>query len=140
MSPTAFDRTFAILATVAVAAGAVAGFWILGSPSQQRLILGDQQRLEDLSAIASSLHWNYQNEESYSLPDTLEPNLQRQDPITQAAYGYNKLDDSNYQLCANFSTDSSTYKLASVTDANWQHPQGLHCFKFNLEQQPPSLY
>lgn len=140
MSPSMFDRLFALVATLAVAAGTAAGFWVLGTPGQQRLIVGDQQRLEDLSAIASTLYWNYQDQENYSLPDALDPNDQRQDPLTQVPYPYNKLDDVQYQLCAEFATDSSTHKLANAPHQNWQHPQGPYCFEFDLNQQPPSLY
>ncbi|MEM9804552.1 MAG: hypothetical protein AAF959_04680 [Cyanobacteria bacterium P01_D01_bin.56] len=140
MSPSVFDRLFTLLATVAVAGGTVAGFWVLGTPGQQRLIMGDQQRLEDLSAIASTLYWNYQDQEDYVLPDTLGSDEQRQDPITQTPYAYSKIDDSRYQLCANFATDSSTHKLTNAPNKNWQHPQGVYCFELDLNQSPPSLY
>ncbi len=140
MPSSAFDRLFALLATVAVAAGTVAGFWVLGTPGQQRLIVGDQQRLEDLSAIASTLYWNYQEQENYVLPDALDPNDQRQDPVSQMPYRYSKIDENRYQLCADFATDSSIYKLANAPTQSWQHPQGTHCFEFDLYQQPPSLY
>ncbi|MEM6253001.1 MAG: hypothetical protein AAF821_08770 [Cyanobacteria bacterium P01_D01_bin.156] len=140
MAPSVFDRIFVILATTAVSAGAAAGFWVLGSPGQQRLIMGDQQRLEDLSAIASILYWNSQDQEDYVLPDNLDPNDQRQDPITQEPYQYSKIDDSRYQLCADFATDSNTHKLPQAPNQGWQHPQGLHCFDLELTQPPPSLY
>ena len=140
MNHSAFDRTFAAIATVAVAAGAVAAFWVLGTPGQQRLLMGDQQRLEDLNAIASTLYWQSQEQEDYVLPDILDVNDQRQDPITQEPYGYSKVDEGRYQLCANFATDSSTRKLADPTNQNWKHPQGFHCFELEITQQPPSLY
>ena len=141
MSHSTFDRTFAALATVAVAAGAVAGFWVLGTPGQQRLIMSDRQRLEDLSAIANTLYWQRQDQnEDYVLPDNLDTNDQRQDPITQEPYAYSRLDDSRYQLCAIFATDSSTHKLVNTPNQNWQHPQGRHCFELDITQQPPSLY
>ena len=140
MNHSAFDRTFATLATVAVATGAAAGFWVLGTPGQQRLIMSDRQRLEDLNAIANTLYWQNQDQEEYVLPDTLNPDDQRQDPITQEPYGYSKVDESLYQLCANFATDSSTHKLANANNENWQHPEGFHCFELEISQQPPSLY
>ncbi|EKU97353.1 hypothetical protein Lepto7375DRAFT_6534 [Leptolyngbya sp. PCC 7375] len=142
MNHSAFDRTFVTLATVAVAAGVIAGFWVLGTPSQQRLIKSDQQRLADLTAIANTLHlyWQSQDQEEYVLPDILNPDDQRQDPITQEPYDYSKVDENLYQLCANFATDSSTYKLANANNENWQHPEGFYCFKLEISQQPPSLY
>lgn len=138
MTPLTFDRIFAGLATTAVLAGTVAGFWVLGTPGQQRLIMADQQRLEDLSAIANTLYWRRQDQDDYILPDALPSDDRREDPITRELYGYRKIDDSRYQLCANFATDSDTHKL--VNQQNWQHPQGDYCFELNLTQQPPSLY
>ncbi|MEM1253624.1 MAG: hypothetical protein AAGI69_14425 [Cyanobacteria bacterium P01_H01_bin.21] len=141
MSHSAFDRIFAALATIAVAAGAVAGFWVLGTPGQQRLIMSDRQRLEDLSAIANTLYWQRQDQdEDYVLPDELNTDDQRQDPITQEPYAYSRLDDSRYELCANFVTDSDTHKLVNTPNQSWQHPQGNHCFELDITQQPPSLY
>lgn len=140
MNHSAFDRIFATLATVAVTVGTVAGFWILGTPGQQRLIMSDRQRLEDLSAIANSLYWKRQNQPDYVLPDALDADDRREDPITQELYQYQRTDDSQYQLCANFATDSSTHRLANINRQTWQHPQGFHCFDFDFNQQPPSLY
>lgn len=140
MTHSVFDRIFAAMATIAVATGAVAGFWVLGTPGQQRLLMSDRQRLEDLNAIANTLYWKNQEQTDYVLPDTLASEDQREDPITQAVYGYQKIDDSQYQLCANFATDSSTHKLTAATQTAWQHPQGTHCFEFSLIETPPSLY
>ncbi|ESA35064.1 hypothetical protein N836_13895 [Leptolyngbya sp. Heron Island J] len=140
MNHSAFDRTFAALATIAVAAGAIAGFWMLGTPGQQRLITSDRQRLEDLHAIANTLYWQNQDQEDYVLPDALDNIDQRQDPITQEPYSYSKIDDILYQLCADFATDSSTYRLAHTNNQAWQHPQGRYCFELDISQQPPSIY
>ena len=140
MEHSTFDRIFAALATLAVAAGTAAGFWVLGTPGQQRLIMSDQQRLEDLSAIANSLYWQSQDQDDYALPDVLDTTNQRQDPITQESYSYRKVDDERYELCASFATDSSTHKLANANNQNWQHPNGQHCFELELSQPPPPLY
>ncbi|MEO0350013.1 MAG: hypothetical protein AAF282_08190 [Cyanobacteria bacterium P01_A01_bin.15] len=140
MEHSTFDRIFAALATLAVAAGAAAGFWVLGTPGQQRLIMSDQQRLEDLSAIANSLYWQSQDQDDYALPDALTTTNQRQDPITQESYSYRKVDDERYELCASFATDSSTHKLVNANNQNWQHPNGRHCFELELSQPPPPLY
>ncbi|NEQ52420.1 MAG: hypothetical protein F6K11_20135 [Leptolyngbya sp. SIO3F4] len=140
MAYSAFDYAFAALATLAVAAGTGAGFWVLGTPGQQRLIMSDRQRLEDLSAIANTLYWQKQDQDNYVLPDTLNPDDRREDPITQELYRYTKLDENRYQLCANFATDSSTHKIANTNNPNWQHPQGKYCFELDINQPIPSLY
>lgn len=137
---TTIDRIFATLATLAVTSGAIAGFWVLGTPGQQRLIISDRQRLEDLNAIANTLYWRSQDQTDYVLPDTLAPDDLREDPLTQELYQYSKIDEVRYSLCANFATDSSTHKLANEDNQDWQHPEGRHCFELSLDQPPPSLY
>ncbi len=140
MDASTVDRIFATLATLAVTSGAIAGFWVLGTPGQQRLIMSDRQRLEDLNAIANTLYWRSQDQTDYVLPDALEPEDRREDPLTQELYPYSKIDDGRYRLCANFATDSSTHKLTNGDNQNWQHPEGRHCFELSLDQPPPSLY
>lgn len=144
MKSLSFERSFATIATLAVLAGIVAGFWVLGSPGRQRLIASDQRRASDLQETARTLYWQAQDKgEDYRLPDTLSTRELGEDPITQQPYEYNRLSDSTYELCAVFETDSSTYPLrnrSSEEAETWAHPEGQHCFEFDISEQPPSFY
>lgn len=137
-----FDQGFAIVATFAVICGLGAGFWVLGPPGRQRLIRSDQQRLQDLRSTAERLYRQAQEEENYKLPKTLTANDLENDPLTNQAYEYERLTQTTYQLCAEFATDSSTYPFQSQPQNQdaWSHPQGRHCFEFNIAEQPPNLY
>ena len=135
-----FDRFFATLATAGVLAGVVAGFWVLGTPGQQRSLSGDRQRLEDLSAIANSIYWQSQDQPDYRLPESLPPAVQRQDPMTQESYPHSPLSDSRYQLCATFATDSESNRLMTADEPFWQHTAGEQCFEFDLSQPPPGIF
>ncbi|MEM9905811.1 MAG: hypothetical protein AAF921_12385 [Cyanobacteria bacterium P01_D01_bin.44] len=144
MKSLSFERSFATIATLAVLSGIVAGFWVLGSPGRQRLIASDQRRANDLQETARTLYWQAQDKgEDYRLPDTLSTRELGKDPITQQPYEYNRLSDSTYELCAVFETDSSTYPLRnrpSEEAEKWNHPEGQHCFEFDISEQPPSFY
>jgi hypothetical protein len=143
MNRLSFDQTFAAVATGAVVAGLIAGFWVLGTPGRQRQISADRQRIEDLQAVADILHQQYQQslvqEEDYTLPDTLTASENRTDPVLNQPYPYQRLSDQTYQLCADFATDSSTYAFVnrppSANAERWQHPEGTHCFEFDVTER-----
>lgn len=138
------DQMFATVATVAVVAGIVAGFWVLGTPGRQRLIAADRQRLEDINAIAQTLHQEFEanpaDHPDYQLPTRLDATDNRQDPLTHQPYEYQRLGDRTYQLCANFDTDSRTYRFQPRSPTpnarHWDHPTGRHCFEFEVSTRP----
>lgn len=141
----AFDRAFAAVATVAVVAAIAAGFWVLGTPGRQREIAADRQRLQDVAAIAQRLHEQYiADEDNFELPTNLDSIELRNDPLTNQPYEYGKLGDRDFNLCATFDTDSSTHRLSaqeSNPDAErWQHPEGRHCFEFDVTEYPTLVY
>lgn len=138
------NRLFAILATVAVLMTTVIGFWLLGSPQKQRQIRLDQQRLQDLYQIAQSLHRQAQQslnrDEPVNLPKTLSTTLPKTDPVSGNAYEYQQLDSTRYQLCAEFATDSETYRFRNEAASNpefWKHSAGRDCFEVNVLEEPP---
>lgn len=141
----AFDRAFAGVATAAVIAAVVAGFWVLGTPGRQREIAADRKRVQDMTAIAQRLHEQYLAEaETFKLPETLGAAELRNDPLTNQPYEYDRLGDRTFELCATFDTDSSTHRLNDQDfnpDAErWQHPEGRHCFEFDVTEYPALRY
>ncbi|WP_035994358.1 hypothetical protein [Leptolyngbya sp. KIOST-1] len=140
----AFDQAFAGAATVAVAAAIAAGFWVLGTPGRQRDIAADRQRVRDVATIAQRLHERYTAADDFELPDTLSAIDAPSDPLTRQPYEYARIGDRTFELCATFATDSSTHRLSDRTRnpeaARWQHPQGRHCFEFDVAQFPITVY
>jgi hypothetical protein len=141
----AFDRAFAAVATVAVGLAIAAGFWVLGTPGRQREIAADRQRLQDVAAIAQRLHERYLTDnDSFELPATLDAIELRNDPLTNQPYEYERLGDRDFELCATFDTDSSTHRLSTQQSnpdaARWQHPEGRHCFEFDVTEYPTLVY
>lgn len=132
-------------------AAIVAGFFVAGSPYQERLRQFDAQRVNDLSMIQSELlnYWS----RTGSLPDTtaqLEDNLRGftvpVDPKTQTEYIYRKTGDQSFYLCAVFETVVANADGLSKTPpvvvqtsfgTSWPHGVGRTCFDRTID---PKLY
>ena len=142
MSQSKFDRLFALLATAAVVLGVIVGFWLLGSPTRQRQITADQQRLTDIRGIAQSLHQQAEQSQNrgspVNLPTALPRRERKTDPISGKLYEYQRIDKTHYKLCAVFATDSTEDRLQNSpsTDQDlWQHPRGRHCFRLDVRER-----
>ncbi|MFH1866680.1 MAG: hypothetical protein ABIJ81_01195 [Patescibacteria group bacterium] len=147
--------SYIIIAIVAIAV--IAGFFIVGSPTDERLRRADEQRVSDLENIQWQIINYWQSKEQ--LPATLDDLIDNisgwrspLDPETGTAYDYEVTGDLSFNLCSNFNLVSEgvsehaltkplpervlTRPFPPVTD-NWQHPAGKHCFERTID---PDLY
>jgi len=140
-----------VVAAILVVGSIVAGFSVLGTPSSQRMLRYDSQKVSDLQNI----QWQIVNywQQKGALPTTLE---QLQDPISgfvipvdpqSQPYEYKKINNLAFELCATFN------KPAQVTNGSmvpavytepygklgetWQHETGRQCFPRTID---PELY
>ncbi len=146
-----------------VAASIIAGFFVLGTPKEERMRRFDETRVSNLQDIQWQVinYWQAKSE----LPKDLSQLINQTqgvrppvDPETGAAYEYKILDAKKltFELCADFKTLSSdkvdsTTKPRSVYEAepyppppivgdinwNWQHGVGRTCFERTID---PDLY
>ena len=146
--PQSTDRTFVAVSTAAVLIAIVAGFLMLGSPGQQRLISLDSERVNDLSQIASNLVYTVENPGNTtpapqlpeSLPASIASRDDLRDPLTKEPYEYRRLNDSAYELCATFATNSTQPepdKTPQLINTQWPHPVGRHCFEIAKSASQP---
>ena len=143
-----------IAAGVLVLAAIVSGFLIIGSPSTQRLLRADQQKVGDLQTI----QWQVVNywQQKQKLPAVL---TDLEDPIsgftvptdreTGAPYEYRVIGTTSFELCATFNKESLREKangsvprpvsVYGVESENWQHGAGELCFERTIdpERYPP---
>jgi hypothetical protein len=127
--------------TIVVVAAVVAGFFALGSPSQERLRQLDLRRIDDLREIADDVMGIYTAADGGVLPDSLAqiaflPNVRRRDPVTNVVYAYRKLAADRFELCARFDlpaeeTDPRTFH------GGWAHGAGEVCFEFKADRVYP---
>lgn len=136
-----------------VAAVLGAGFWVVGSPADQRLIKFDQERISGLQTIQNQIifHWSNKGELPASLDglrDSISGFIPPLDPETGLSYGYQVKSKYDFELCANFKTNNintgSKHGSSSIMPRpmpimgdNWGHSQGQVCFSRSID---PSLY
>ena len=144
------DHAFAFISLGGVIAAGVVGFWLIGSPVKQRLILLDKERVNDLSHISSQL-WQQTarvNDGSFEpLPTALPVTSLRKeiytDPETGRPYEYYRLSDTTYELCANFALASTDRESKRYYDdrhsPNWEHPAGRYCYQLDIGQESPPI-
>ena len=138
---------------IAVLIAIVAGFFIMGSPTQIRLYRFDAQKVSDLQNIQYQIvnFWQQKEKLPANLTDLLDP-LSGQtipvDPQTNQPYRYDPTGKMSFKLCAAFNADSSKEGgvngqavpvRPSYAEDNWQHGVGEKCFERTIDPQryPP---
>jgi len=149
------------LVSLIVLSALAGGFFIVGTPAEQRAKRFDERKINDLQNIQSQLlnYWMQKEElpeelatltrdqlSGFTLPQDLETNL---------PYPYRKLTVFSFELCANFKTDSKDYpdfpsyrkgfipapvkmipgEMSMM--GNWAHEKGETCFERTID---PELY
>jgi hypothetical protein len=134
-----------VLATI------VAGFFIMGSPSQVRLYRFDEQKVSDLQNIQWQLVNFWQQKQVLpadieELNDPLSGWQNPRDPQSSEVYRYERTGDGSFKLCATFNAESRkgagesmTVRAYGPSDENWQHGIGEVCFDRTIdpERYPP---
>ncbi|MCH8049338.1 hypothetical protein IH979_01345 [Patescibacteria group bacterium] len=152
---TKIPKTAAIVSSAIILMSIIAGFFIVGTPSEQRAIRIDEERIADLQSIQGQIlnHWIQKDR----LPETLD-NLKDPlygyeapvDPITGEPYEYNVKGDLDFELCATFSSDSPSsaireqfypspvgHPYRKPSKETWAHGEGRVCFERSID---PELY
>src|SRR6185369_6349431 len=130
------------------------GFYVAGSPQNQRLVRFDQQKVNDLQSIQSYLVYNYWQQKG-SLPasidalnDPISNFIVPKDPQTGQSYEYRVTGQHSFQICASFNKESviqsptgikpMTAPVGSDTlNGSWDHGVGQVCFDRTID---PVLY
>ncbi|MDP4020591.1 MAG: DUF5671 domain-containing protein [Candidatus Adlerbacteria bacterium] len=135
---------------VAVVLAIVAGFFIVGTPQEARLMRFDQEKVYALQNIQSQLVGYWQTKQA--LPPTLEELNDPLygitvpvDPQTGEEYRYERTSQSSFRLCATFNAVSRpmptgyTEPYRYMGDQNWEHGMGEVCFDRTIdpERYPP---
>ena len=135
----------------AVLLAIVAGFFIVGTPQEARLMRFDQEKVYALQNIQSQIVNYWQTKQALpptlsELNDPLYGMTVPVDPQTGGQYGYEPTSASAFKLCAMFNTASRPV-LAGYSDPygrymgdqNWEHTAGEVCFDRTIdpERYPP---
>lgn len=129
-----------------VTASVIAGFFVIGSPKEERLRRFDEQRVGDLQMLQSGII-NY-----YLAKDALPENFAvlaattpiPMDPESRTAYEYSVKNKDTFSLCATFALPSIPYRdtylsvpkvvPGSPDETTWDHDAGRTCFEKRIDK------
>ena len=144
-------RIFIPIILVVVAAVIATGFFLIGSPKEQRLLRFDEQRVQALQVLQGEILNYYQVTRHLpeKLSDIVDPTRNisiPQDPETGAEYNYQVKSSEDFELCADFNRPSPDVFVSGsrtpygYSDESWIHPAGHYCFDrpFKKEFYPPN--
>ena len=131
----------------------VFGFLVVGTPSKQRALKFDNQRVSDLQNIQWQIitYWQQNGKLPIalnSLNDQISGYTIPTDPETLKSYEYSVLDTTKFELCSTFSQPykdmsgkgnynsivGTTY-YSGTLDGNWKHDVGRTCFQRTIDSQ-----
>ena len=124
---------FTIILSAAVLGAVVGGLVLLGPPAEWRGSSLDAQRAADLRELAFAVHEYWLD--TGMLPESLDTLAgemdwiaELRDPATGVPYAYRTTGDETYELCAEFSIDTSGDARALAPTDFSAHPAGRYCF------------
>ena len=132
--------TWIVVAIVVLAI--VFGFFVAGSPQNQRTVRYDERRVQDLSSLQGQIinYWQKKNELPKNLDEMANDILGiviPRDPKTGVAYEYKTLGSLKFELCATFETSSSDINTASPKAVPMMYPYSggeMQTWKYNAER------
>ena len=149
-------KILAWLLCFVVLTSVILGFFIIGTPSEQRDRRFDERRINDLQMLQSQIinYWVQKEtlpQELSVLEDSISGFMVPQDPQTEADYEYHILSPLSFELCATFKTSTEDFTFSyrgseffykapvpyGVYQPSWEHEAGRTCFERTID---PELY
>lgn len=153
-------RWTAIKSSILVVALISFSFYVIGSPTTQRNLRLDQQRLTDLQTIQSQVitYWQQKQKLPVTLKDMVDPTSYVTLPVDpeMRAYEYKATGDLSFELCATFSQDipagwqeggtsgvipmaypvatDSSYPVRGGVNESWDHKAGRTCYERTIDK------
>lgn len=155
INPSKSAKYFVWLVCVFVLISVIGAFFIVGSPKEARLKQLDQQKINDLQNIQSTIINYWQRKEKLpeklsDLDDPISGFIAPIDSQTGASYEYNVKGDLEFELCAVFNRSWSSQQMENTSvpvkwpysfgySQNWDHAQGRVCFNRTIDKEsyPP---
>jgi len=144
-------KILATILSVVVLGSVIAGFFIVGSPQEQRRQKFDDTRIQNLADIQGQIvnYWQQKNilpEKLSLLQNDITGFMIPADPKTNEPYSYTIKSDLTFELCANFDTEftsedainKSKYGVINsfpYLSQNWTHSTGKVCFERTIDPQ-----
>jgi len=126
----------ATVASIAIVGAAIAaGLFVTGSPSEQRLLRLDEQRVTDLRQLsyAANNRWDRQQQLPSSAADLVDGQYLSRlpvDPVSGQPYEYRATGSQEFEVCATFDRPSRP----ALAGDFWFHESGRRCFAFDVNE------
>ncbi|MBI2024083.1 hypothetical protein HYT00_01710, partial [Candidatus Giovannonibacteria bacterium] len=130
---------------VIVATAIIYGFFLVGSPSEERAYRFDDERVSNLQMIQNEIINFWQTKKRLpndlaELTDEIKGFRAPKDPETGADYVYKKTGDENFDLCATFvrpnrSRASEPKISVPGQEFTWEHNEGEQCFSRTVDPE-----
>lgn len=145
--------SFAVLLTSV--AMVVAGFFIIGTPTDIRMLRHDEQKVYDLQGIQYQVLNYYQQKGALpatltDLNDPLSSFMVPKDPESKEEYVYRVTGPLTFELCGVFNkatlSDDSQMSMGGAgypgieVDENWEHTEGETCFTRTIDPERYPLF
>jgi len=145
-------KMLAWIVAVIVLGSIVWGFFLIGTPVDQRNRRFDDTRVQNLQELQSQIinYWQQKEvlpKELSALQDSISGFIVPLDPMDKSSYEYKVIDKLSFELCAVFQTSSNDFKNSALEtkpayygaslQQNWDHKIGRACFTRNID---PDLY
>ena len=148
---TNLPKILAVVVSVVVLFSIIIGFFIVGTPVDQRNRKEDERRVSDLQTLQSQIvdYWTKKKvlpSQLDNLQDNISGFMVPNDPSAKNSYEYVIKDTLSFELCAVFSASNLNDKTMLGTDyyapydvyrQNWNHDVGRVCFSRTID---PELY
>ena len=140
----------AIVTTVVVLVAVVGGIVTIGSPSKQRDLISDQNKVNDLSGVQYQIIEYYQDKGTLpktlkEVVDPLRGNVLPKNIDTGGDYVYEVTGPLSFKLCADFKTVSKVENPQTVKESiayypmqeneHWAHQIGTTCFDRTIDPE-----
>ena len=143
-------KIFVGVIVTAVLAVVATSFFLIGSPSQQRMERLDDVRERNLWSIQNGVdaYWR-ENDKLPESIDDIEKDIYIKadltDPVSDESYEYRKINDLSFELCANFETDQTEKNARNYYpkldgyiqgEGNYNtHPIGRTCYTRTIDRE-----
>ena len=137
-----FIRTFIVLGSIAI----LLGFFIAGSPQEERLLRFDEVRVDNLRSTQYQIvdYWQSKGElpkDLENLRDDIRGFIPLKDPETGEDYEYIIEGKNSFKLCAVFNSEYLIDRsIRPQEEYSWSHEKGRYCFSRTIDPDMYPLY
>ncbi len=148
---TKIPKILTIIVSIVVLGSIIIGFFVVGTPADQRNRRFDEERIRDLQTLQNQIVNYWTRKETLptnfaDLENDISGFMVPQDPNNSDSYEYNVIDPLTFELCANFATANNNLEAKNRAvnypvspygnlQQNWNHDTGRTCWSRTIDPE-----